>query len=70
MTTTVMNVQGMTCNHCVMSVKGAVKGISGVHDVEVDLSSGKVTVQFEGDESEKLNQFKDAIEEQGYDVVN
>ncbi|KIL42488.1 copper resistance protein CopZ [Gordoniibacillus kamchatkensis] len=66
MQTVTLKVEGMSCGHCVNSVEGAVKqvGASG----KVDLSAGSVTVQF--DESKvSLDAIKEAIEEQGYDVV-
>lgn len=66
MQTVTLKVEGMSCGHCVNSVEGAVKhiGASG----KVDLNAGSVTVQF--DESKvSLDAIKEAIEEQGYDVV-
>ena len=60
-----LKVAGMSCNHCVNSVEGALKtiGASG----KVDLASGTVNVEFD---ENKLTQdaIKEAIEEQGYDV--
>ncbi|MDR0269075.1 copper ion binding protein [Paenibacillus sp.] len=61
-----LNVQGMSCNHCVIAVEGAVKeaGAAG----KVDLPGNKVTVEY--DESKvSLDAIKAAIEDQGYDVV-
>lgn len=66
MQTVTLKVEGMSCGHCVNSVEGAVKqaGASG----KVDLNAGSVTVEF--DESKvSLDGIKEAIEEQGYDVV-
>ncbi|WP_248928801.1 copper chaperone CopZ [Paenibacillus hamazuiensis] len=61
-----LNVQGMSCNHCVNSIEGAVKEIGAT--AKVDLQSGTVSVQF--DESKlSLGAIKEAIEDQGYDVV-
>lgn len=40
-------VEGMTCNHCKMTVENNLKKIAGVSDVKVDLLSGKVTLQGE-----------------------
>jgi copper chaperone len=61
-----LQVKGMSCGHCVKSVEGAVRNLGGSADVE--LESGKVTVHF--DESQvKLEAIKEAIEDQGYDVV-
>ena len=37
-------VQGMTCSHCVLSVREEVSEIPGVRVVNVDLSSGRMTV--------------------------
>jgi copper chaperone len=66
MTTEVLQVKGMSCNHCVNSVEGAVKEAGG--SAKVDLAAGKVTVEF--DEAKlSLQAIKEAIEEQGYDVV-
>lgn len=66
MQTITLKVEGMSCGHCVNSVEGAVKslGASG----KVDLNAGSVTVDF--DESKvSIDAIKEAIEEQGYDVV-
>ncbi|WP_110943266.1 copper chaperone CopZ [Virgibacillus senegalensis] len=62
-----LNVQGMSCGHCKMSVEGALKNLDGVSSAEVNLESGNVNVAY--DESKvTLDAMKDAIEEQGYDV--
>ncbi|MEK4302948.1 copper chaperone CopZ [Oceanobacillus sp. FSL K6-0251] len=63
-----IQVQGMSCQHCVSSVEGAVGGLDGVDTVNVRLQEGKVDVAF--DEGKvKLNDITEAIEDQGYDVV-
>ncbi|EZP76763.1 copper ion binding protein [Parageobacillus genomosp. 1] len=65
--TTTLQVQGMTCNHCKMAVTNALQEIEGVNRVEVHLEKGTVDVDY--DETKvSLNQLKEAIEEQGYDV--
>ncbi|GIO27369.1 copper chaperone CopZ [Ornithinibacillus bavariensis] len=64
-----LNVRGMTCGHCKMSVEGALKKLDGVSKAEVSLEAGKVDITF--DESKvNVETMKDAIEEQGYDVEN
>ena len=66
MTNVTLQVQGMSCQHCVHSIEGALKqaGAAG----KVDLRAGTVDVTF--DESRvRLEQLKAAIEEQGYDIV-
>ncbi len=44
MSTAEYTVTGMTCGHCVSSVKEEVGAIGGVSDVAVDLKSGRLTV--------------------------
>ncbi|QJC52675.1 copper chaperone CopZ [Paenibacillus albicereus] len=66
MKTETLQVKGMSCGHCVNSVESAVKEAGGA--AKVDLSAGKVTVEY--DEAKlSLQSIKEAIEEQGYDVV-
>ncbi|MGG6447398.1 copper chaperone CopZ [Pseudobacillus badius] len=63
-----LKVQGMSCNHCVNSIEGSVGQLAGVSSVKVDLSKGEVTVEFDNQQT-TLDQIKETIEEQGYDVV-
>lgn len=60
-----MMVEGMSCGHCEMAVKNALKEVDGVQDVNVDLSTGKVEV--EGDNLLD-NLLMEAVEEAGYSV--
>jgi copper chaperone len=65
--TTTLQVQGMTCNHCKMAVTNALQELEGVNRVEVHLEKGTVDVDF--DETKvSIDQLKEAVEEQGYDV--
>ncbi|WP_027415119.1 copper chaperone CopZ [Aneurinibacillus terranovensis] len=63
-----LNVKGMTCGHCEKAVRTALEELDGVSKVLVHLKEGKVDVEFEGGKVSN-NQMKEAIEEQGYDVV-
>jgi copper chaperone len=45
--TTNWTVTGMTCGHCVASVKEEVAEIPGVESVEVDLASGALDITSE-----------------------
>jgi copper chaperone len=60
-------VEGMTCNHCVLSVKEEVSDVAGVDQVDVDLSSGRVTVSGEEFTDDAV---KAAVTEAGYEVVS
>jgi copper chaperone len=66
MTNITLNVQSMSCGHCVNSVEGALKKLGT--DAKVDLASNSVTVDY--DETKvSVSAIKEAIEDQGYDVV-
>lgn len=62
-----LNVQGMSCEHCVKSVEESVGSLAGVSTVEVHLDTGTVDVSFDKDKI-KIEQIKEKIEDQGYDV--
>jgi copper chaperone len=40
-----LNVTGMTCNHCKAAVEKAIHNVAGVNTAQVDLASGKVSVE-------------------------
>jgi copper chaperone len=62
-----LNVEGMSCQHCVHAVKGAVAALNGVDKVEVSLEKKRATVDFDPGVT-NLQAIKTAIEEQGYSV--
>ncbi len=66
---TVINVKGMTCGHCEKAVKGAVSELPGVSEVKVNLETGEVTVHYDANKT-SLNEMKEAIENQGYDIAS
>jgi copper chaperone len=68
METITLNVKGMTCMGCVRSVKNVVEPIEGVSAVDVSLEKGEVTVRYDAGRA-KVDAFKAAIEDAGYDVV-
>ena len=63
-----LNVQGMSCGHCVSSVESNVGKLDGVNEVKVHLESGKVDISFDEDKV-TLDVIKETIDDQGYDVV-
>lgn len=68
MSSMTVNVTGMTCGHCVTSVREEVENISGVRRVDVDLASGEVTIDSEA--PIQTHAIKDAIEEAGYQLAS
>lgn len=65
---TTLQVKGMSCGHCVSSVKGALEQLNGISNVEVNLETGKVDVTYD-DSKLTVEELENTIEDQGYDVV-
>lgn len=65
----VIRVDGMSCQHCVKAVSGAVNALPGIESVEVDLAAKTVAVAHDAAKS-SLKTIKAVIEDQGYDVVD
>ncbi|MDR0818270.1 MAG: copper ion binding protein [Oscillospiraceae bacterium] len=63
--TKTLNVEGMSCKHCVMNVSKALSAIPGVKKVDVNLDKGLAKVKMESDISDSV--FGAAITEAGYD---
>ncbi len=63
-----LKIEGMTCEHCVRTVRNALSSVEGVSKVEVFLDEGKAIVELEKDVPFK--DLKRAVEEWGYRVVD
>ncbi len=63
-----VRVQGMSCDHCVRTVKNAIMSLEGVSSVEVSLETGLVKITSERDIPKE--EIKRAVEEWGYKVVD
>ena len=62
-----LNVEGMSCMHCVAAVKRAVGSLDGVSNVDVSLENKTASVDFDPGKT-NVDAIKKAIEGQGYDV--
>ena len=60
-----INIDGMSCQHCVMRVKKAIEGLSGISNLSVEVGSAKMSF----DES-KIQQMdiENAIVKAGYKI--
>lgn len=63
----VLRVEGMMCDNCKNAVEGALRGLPGVLNAEVDLAAKNVTVEYDHHKSKKEDLIH-AIEDIGYDV--
>lgn len=66
--TVVLNVEGMTCNHCKMAVEKALLKLNGVVSAEVNLADKNVVVNFVNGTA-GVGQMKDAVTAAGYKVA-
>ncbi len=57
-----LQVKGMSCNHCVAAVKGALEKVQGVDSAQVDLASGAATVRGSAEPQRLIA----AVEAEGY----
>ncbi len=61
-----LNVEGMSCMHCVKKVETALKDVKGVKSVNVSLENKKAEVTLKEDVD--LSVLKKAVEDAGYEV--
>lgn len=61
-----LQVENMSCGHCVGSVTKAVQGVDPAAQVQIDLTSKRVTVE----SSAELGAISAAIVEAGYPVTS
>ncbi len=59
-------VEGMTCGHCVTSVREEVSEVPGVSGVDVDLASGRLSVTGHDVNDDAV---RAAVDEAGYEVA-
>ena len=70
MTNTTINVDGMTCAHCVNAVTEELSKINGVTGVNIDLHEGEVSpVHITSDNKISDAEITPAVEEAGYTIV-
>ena len=63
-----LNVEGMTCDRCVQTIKEAVNNLVGISRVEVDLENKQVAVEYDK-ALVKLDSITDKIVENGFKVI-
>jgi len=68
MAKSILKIQGMTCNHCVMRVAKALKAVPGVQDAQVDLQKAEAVVTYD-DAKVTTEKLSFAVVEAGYKVT-
>jgi len=64
----ILKVDGMSCQHCAMTVKKVLEALPGVSSAAVDLNAKTVTVDHDN-ALVTLEKIKSVIEDSGYDVI-
>jgi copper chaperone len=62
-----IKIQGMSCQHCVMSVTKALGTIPGIKNLKVDLVKGEAT--FENTQNILMANIRKAVEDAGSKVI-
>ena len=65
MTTYSLDIEGMSCGHCVKAVEGAIATVAGVRSSKVEVGHAEI----EADEATSADTLAAAIEEEGYKVT-
>ncbi|MDR0495252.1 MAG: copper ion binding protein [Treponema sp.] len=63
-----LNVEGMSCEHCLKAVNNALDGIAGVADIVVSLKDKTVSLSRDPAQA-PLDTIKAAITDAGYEVA-
>jgi len=61
-----IKIDGMSCQHCVMSVKKAVDSVEGINSSEVSVGSAKISYD---DIKTERDAFVKAVQDAGYKVT-
>ncbi|MDA3930090.1 MAG: cation transporter [Prolixibacteraceae bacterium] len=65
---TVLHVEGMTCDHCEMTVQSSVGELSGLIKIEANYEDSTAYIQYDASQLTK-KELAAAIEKKGYKVV-
>lgn len=68
MARTKLNIEGMTCSHCVGTVKDALEDVGGVRSARVDLEAGTAVVDYD-DARTSPRELATAVADAGYQAA-
>ncbi|MGN8844385.1 cation transporter [Niallia sp. Sow4_A1] len=63
----ILNVQGMTCEHCINLIEGKIGKLDGIESIYVLPNEGKINITFDLHEVD-LKDITDSIEDQCFNV--
>ena len=65
---TKLKISGMSCQHCVKTVKDALTALDGVQSAKVNLRKGEAVVRFDESYVNPVN-LRDAITQAGFEAL-
>ena len=68
MATTVLNVPGISCEHCERAIRDALGPLRGVEHLTVDIPAKRIRVTYD-DTVVGLDRMKEILKEEGYPVA-
>jgi copper chaperone len=68
MTTKILSVPDISCEHCERAIKGALEPLAGVQSVRVDIPGKTVRVEYE-ETAVEIEEIKAAVEAEDYPVA-
>jgi len=63
-----INVDGMSCGHCVETIENVLGKVAGVNQVQVSLENKKVSVDFDENQT-TVDAIKEKIVEAGFETL-
>lgn len=67
MSQTTLTIPGISCDHCKNTIEGALNGTEGVESATVSVPDKTVSISYD-ERTVGLDELKDVIVEQGYDL--
>ncbi len=64
----VINISGMSCNHCAQRVEDNLNKVPGVVEAKVSFNEKKAIIKYSADKVDR-EKLKDSIKDTGYEVV-
>ncbi|MCX7841959.1 MAG: heavy-metal-associated domain-containing protein [Clostridia bacterium] len=68
MTTTIFNVPSISCSACSNKIQQELKSVNGVHDVQIDMKTQTVRVEFDSAKIQPQD-IRKTVSLMGYEVI-
>jgi copper chaperone len=69
MTSTLLNVPDISCEHCERTITEALSPLTGVHGVQVDIAAHQVRVEYDADQV-SVDRLQEVLRAEDYPVAS